>query len=113
MFHANCSHTRHQVSQESSIFSRLAQHFPFIVNLLRRNHPQSPEGEESYFPEDPSFSEAINTDSGEMQNEIPAHSTAEDFGIYSTELQTVLSNNGVETYYLRSIISSLLIQCIS
>ncbi|XP_058183790.1 protein ACCUMULATION AND REPLICATION OF CHLOROPLASTS 3, chloroplastic isoform X4 [Rhododendron vialii] len=99
-------HTRHQVSQESSIFSRLAQHFPFIVNLLRRNRPQSPEGEESYFPEDPSFSEANNTDSGEMQNEIPAHSTCEDFGIYSTELQTVLSNNGVETYYLRGFDSS-------
>ncbi|KAG5531931.1 hypothetical protein RHGRI_026514 [Rhododendron griersonianum] len=99
-------HIKHQVSQESSIFSRLAQHFPFIVNLLRRNGPQSPEGEESYFPEDPSFSEAINTDSGEMQNEIPAHSTAEDFGIYSTELQNVLSNNGVETCYLRGSDSS-------
>ncbi|KAI8538670.1 hypothetical protein RHMOL_Rhmol09G0122600 [Rhododendron molle] len=98
-------HTRHQVSQECSIFSRLAQHFPFIVNLLR-SRSQSPVGEESYFPEDPSFSEAINTDSGEMQNEIPAHSTAEDFGIYSTELQTVLSYNGVETYYLRGSDSS-------
>ncbi|KAF7133548.1 hypothetical protein RHSIM_Rhsim09G0078600 [Rhododendron simsii] len=99
-------HNRHQVSQESSIFSRLAQHFPFIVNLLRRKHPQSPEGEESYFPEDQSFSEALNTDSGEMQSEIPAHGTAEDFGIYSTELQTVLSTNGVETYFLRGSDSS-------
>ncbi|KAH7839332.1 hypothetical protein Vadar_002756 [Vaccinium darrowii] len=100
--------TRHQVVEESSIFSRLAQHFPFIFNLLRRNRPQSPVAEDSYFPKDPSFSEAITApDSGELQNEIPADRTAEDFDIYSTELQAVLSNNGGEMYYWRGYDSSL------
>lgn len=113
IFHANCSRTRHQVVEESSIFSRLAQHFPFIFNLLRKNRPQSPVAEDSYFPKDPSFSAITAPDSGKLQNEIPADRTAEDFDIYSTELQAVLSKNGGEMYYWRCISFSLLIQCTS
>ncbi|KAL7001378.1 hypothetical protein U1Q18_002528, partial [Sarracenia purpurea var. burkii] len=98
---------RHQISQESSIFSRLAQHFPFICNLLRRHHPQSCDTRESYFPDGPSLSEAIySPDSHEMPNIIPANRTAEGFGINSAELQRLPSNSGDEIYYLRGYGSS-------
>ncbi|KAL7000690.1 hypothetical protein U1Q18_001843 [Sarracenia purpurea var. burkii] len=107
IFHPNISGTRHQISQERSIFSRLAQHFPFICNLLRRHHPQSCDTGESYFPDSPSLSEAIDSpNSHEMPNIIPADRTAEGFGINSAELQRLLSNSGDEIYYLRGYGSS-------
>ncbi|KAL7170580.1 hypothetical protein ACSBR2_035453 [Camellia fascicularis] len=52
----NHSHIRHQASQESSIFTRLAQHFPFIFNLLRKQPSQYDDTQENYLPENLSVS---------------------------------------------------------
>uniref|UniRef100_A0A5B6YP81 Protein ACCUMULATION AND REPLICATION OF CHLOROPLASTS 3 n=2 Tax=Davidia involucrata TaxID=16924 RepID=A0A5B6YP81_DAVIN len=95
-------YTGQQASQKSSIFSKLAQHFPFIFNLLRRNSLQSHDTRENYSPENPCISEVINSpDSGEMPDIIPVDGTTEGFGIYSAEIQTLLSNNGDELYSWR------------
>ncbi|GFZ15655.1 GTP binding protein [Actinidia rufa] len=97
------SRTRHKASQESTIFSRVVEHFPFIFNLLRRHHPQSQDTQESYLPDGPSLSDTTNTpDSGEMPSMIPADRTAEGYGIYSAELQMLLSNDGDEINDLRA-----------
>ncbi|XP_057478095.1 protein ACCUMULATION AND REPLICATION OF CHLOROPLASTS 3, chloroplastic isoform X2 [Actinidia eriantha] len=94
--------TRHQASQESTIFSRVVEHFPFIFNLLRRHQPQSQDTQESYLSDGPSLSDTINTpDSGEMPSMIPADRTAEGYGIYSAELQMLLGNDGDEINDLR------------
>ncbi|XP_059649815.1 protein ACCUMULATION AND REPLICATION OF CHLOROPLASTS 3, chloroplastic isoform X2 [Cornus florida] len=87
-----------ETSQKSGIFSKLAQHFPFIFNLLRRH--SSPEkshiSEEMKSPDSGEFA-----DSGELSNIILEDGSAESFGIYSAEIQTLLSKNGDETYSLR------------
>ena len=98
----NISHTRHQASQESTIFSRLVEHFPFIFNLVRRHQPQSQDTKESYLPDGLSLSDTINTlDYGEMPSMIPSDGSAEGYGIYSAELQRLLSNDGDEINDLR------------
>ncbi|KAL7240051.1 hypothetical protein ACSBR2_005836 [Camellia fascicularis] len=90
-------HIRHQASQESSIFTRLAQHFPFIFNLLRRQPSQYDDTQESYLPENLSVSEVTNSqDWCEVPNVIPVDGMAEGFGFYSAELQTLFSNNSDE-----------------
>ncbi|THG14353.1 hypothetical protein TEA_018907 [Camellia sinensis var. sinensis] len=94
-------HIRYQASQESSIFTRLAQHFPFIFNLLRRQPSQYDDTQESYLPENLSVSEVTNSqDWCEVPNVIPADGMAEGFGFYSAELQTLFSNNSDEIDYL-------------
>ncbi|KAA8529925.1 hypothetical protein F0562_034471 [Nyssa sinensis] len=93
------SHTGQQAPQKSGIFSKLAQHFPFIFNILRGNSLQYHDTRENFSPGNPCLSEVINSpDSGEMPNKTPGDASTEVFGIYSTEIQTLLSNNGAELY---------------
>ncbi|XAR62345.1 hypothetical protein NMG60_11017072 [Bertholletia excelsa] len=92
--------SRHRSPQESSIFSRLAQHFPFISNLLRRHHQQSEDTHGTDLPES-SLSKVINSpDSGVMPTMIAADRTDDGFGIYSNELQSLLCNEDDEMYSL-------------
>ncbi|CAK9179490.1 unnamed protein product [Ilex paraguariensis] len=91
-----------ETSHKNSIFSRLAEHFPFIFNLLGKHHPQSHNTKENYSPERSCLSEMINRlESTELPNIVPVDGTAEGFGIYSAELQMLLSNSGDEIYPFR------------
>ncbi|XP_052204163.1 protein ACCUMULATION AND REPLICATION OF CHLOROPLASTS 3, chloroplastic isoform X2 [Diospyros lotus] len=95
-------HTRRKASQGGSILSRLAQHFPSILNLLWRHPHESLETSGSNMPGSSSFSEVMHSsEPGEMPNMTPTDTMAEGFGNYSTELETLLSSNDKEVYCMR------------
>lgn len=95
--------TERQASQKSSILSRLAQHFPFVFDLLRRPDRQLDDTEGNQSLENPFFIKVTNaSDSGEMQNEIPVDGTAESLDIYSEEQRIVLSRKYDEIDALRN-----------
>lgn len=99
--------TGHEASHKGGIFSRLVQHFPFIFNLLGKQHSESFNRQEGG-SENGHFSEVIDSpDSDDMPNMTPAIGTTEDFGIYSAELETLFSSSGDEMYSLRGYGSSL------
>lgn len=84
-------------SQKSSILSQLAQHFPFIFNLLGGHHLQPNGTQESPSIEGPGLPKLINAhDSGEMQTGIPMDGIADDMDMYSEELQMLLGRNDHE-----------------
>ncbi|KAH0990834.1 hypothetical protein GBA52_002317 [Prunus armeniaca] len=75
---------RKQASQKSSIFSGLAQHFPFIFDLFSRHQWQSNNTQKNPSPENARFSEEIDSpDSSEMGNRNAVDVVAKGFDEYS------------------------------
>ncbi|KAL5830002.1 hypothetical protein ACOSQ3_019470 [Xanthoceras sorbifolium] len=80
-------------TQDSSILSRLAHHFPFVFNLLRRHYPRSNNTPGKNGLENAHHSKVISpSDSSETEDRIAVEGVAEGFDNYSEEVQTVLSN---------------------
>ncbi|KAM7487850.1 hypothetical protein LguiB_025334 [Lonicera macranthoides] len=91
-----------ETSQKDGMLSRLAKHFPFIFNFLGKHNLQPQSIEENGSFEDSHPSKVKNSPvSYEMPETVPVDGTAEDFGIYSAELQTLFSSSGDEIYSLR------------
>lgn len=89
------SDTGQQSSQKnSSILSTLAQHFPFVFDLLRKHHPQFNEIQGKHSHVNASCDEINSGLTHERGNGIDENSTAED-------LQTVLSRDDNELYASR------------
>ncbi|XP_024019398.1 protein ACCUMULATION AND REPLICATION OF CHLOROPLASTS 3 [Morus notabilis] len=77
--------TGQQVSQKSSILTRLAQHFPFIFRFFRRSHLQSSETKESSVLEGGLTTEVIRN-----TNDVDV--IAEGSDKYSEKFQMILNN---------------------
>ncbi|XVE91892.1 hypothetical protein REPUB_Repub01dG0050600 [Reevesia pubescens] len=89
-------HLEEQTSQKSSFFTRLAQHFPFVFNLLRRHPSQS---NDSYTND----VKLINrTDSNEMENYVTLEGICGGFDDCSGEIQIVPNNKSSDIYSLRN-----------
>lgn len=96
------SYVGQETSQKGGMLSRLAQRFPFIFNFLGKHRLPSQSIEENGSCEDSHPSKVINSPvSNEMPDTVPVNGRAEDFGIYSAELQTLFSSSGDEIYSLR------------
>lgn len=87
------SYIEKEPSEEGGIFSRLAQHFPFIVNILRKPTLQSGNSEDYSPHESPCPQLITSTGFGEELNTVPMNGTKEGFDSYSSELQSILSNS--------------------
>ncbi|KAL9413775.1 hypothetical protein AB3S75_042294 [Citrus x aurantiifolia] len=82
-----------QASRKSSIFSRLAHHFPFVFNLLRRNHQQSNDTRGNSEFDNACVSEVIGPpDTSEIENKISNESVSEGFYNYSNDALTLLTD---------------------
>lgn len=82
-----------KTSQNTSILSRLAHHFPFVFNLLKRHDQQSSDTQGKNAIEDACLSEVTGSpDSGEMENNLTVEAGAKGVYNYSGEVQTVSSN---------------------
>ncbi|XP_024038865.1 protein ACCUMULATION AND REPLICATION OF CHLOROPLASTS 3 isoform X3 [Citrus clementina] len=82
-----------QASRKSSIFSRLAHHFPFVFNLLRRNHQQSNDTQGNSEFDNACVSEVIGPPgTSEIENKISDESVSEGFYNYSNDAPTLLTN---------------------
>ncbi|XP_021909853.1 protein ACCUMULATION AND REPLICATION OF CHLOROPLASTS 3 isoform X2 [Carica papaya] len=85
--------------QEGRILSRLARHFPFFFNLLRRYHPQPNASKGNNMPKDVYPSAMINSKkSSEVESRIDLEGIAESFNNYSEELQAVSSDSYSDDY---------------
>ncbi|CAI9774707.1 unnamed protein product [Fraxinus pennsylvanica] len=82
---------RQQLARKNGIFFNLAQHFPFIFNIFKKQYPQP------FSTERPHSSEVTNSPGiGEMSDINSLNGKTEDADIYFKEIQTLLSNNGEE-----------------
>lgn len=100
--HVITSDTRQQSSKKSSILSTLAQHFPFVFDLLRRHNPQLNEIERNDLHENASPCEGLDSrDSSERGNGIDVNGIAEDSEKYPKEFKAVVSSNDNEFYASR------------
>ncbi|KAG2707718.1 hypothetical protein I3760_05G160400 [Carya illinoinensis] len=94
--------TRQQSSKQSSILSTLAQHFPFVFDLLRRHNLQLNEIERNDLHENASPCEGLDSrDSSERGNGIDVNGIAEDSEKYPKEFKAVVSSNDNEFYASR------------
>ncbi|KAG4162811.1 hypothetical protein ERO13_D01G136700v2 [Gossypium hirsutum] len=87
-------HLEEQASKKSSIFTRLAQHFPFVFNLLRRHPSQS---------NDTNDVKVMNrTDSDEMGKEVALEGLSGGFDDRHGEIQDTLNDKSSDIYSLRN-----------
>ncbi|KAK4842089.1 hypothetical protein QYF36_015554 [Acer negundo] len=88
-----------QTSRDTSILSRLAHHFPFVFNLLRRHYPRSNNTPGNNGLENAHHSKVISpSDSSETEDNISVEGVAEGSDNNSEEVQTVFSNyNYIDT----------------
>nr|GMD20967.1 protein ACCUMULATION AND REPLICATION OF CHLOROPLASTS 3 [Ipomoea batatas] len=97
-----CGCVEQQPSHRNSLLSRLAQHFPFIFNILKK--PDSPlysHTKERYSLGNPQISDASNLQcTGEMLDMLsvdgtrPMDSGAEDASLYDEQLQEIFNTGG-------------------
>ncbi|OMO98487.1 putative 1-phosphatidylinositol-4-phosphate 5-kinase [Corchorus olitorius] len=87
-------HIEEQVSQKSSISTRLAQHFPSVFNFLRR-HPSS-----SNDTNGNDFKVMKKTDSNKMENKVPVEGISGGFDD-SGEIQNAPNVRSSDIYSLR------------
>ncbi|GMJ04506.1 ACCUMULATION AND REPLICATION OF CHLOROPLASTS 3 [Hibiscus trionum] len=89
-------HLGEQTSKKSGFFNRLAQRFPFVFNLLRRNPSQS----NDTFKKDV---KAINrTNSNEMGNEVALEGISGGFDDDANEIEDVPNSKSSDIYSLRN-----------
>ncbi|XP_059278682.1 protein ACCUMULATION AND REPLICATION OF CHLOROPLASTS 3, chloroplastic [Lycium ferocissimum] len=88
-----CGYARQEPSQKSSLLSRLAQHIPFIFNILKKPDPPLQTAKESEIDETPEI-----TDMAEF---VSMDNAPEDMSIYSGELQALFPTNNEDTSFLR------------
>ncbi|XP_015063167.1 protein ACCUMULATION AND REPLICATION OF CHLOROPLASTS 3 [Solanum pennellii] len=88
-----CGYATQEPSEKSSLFSRLAQHIPFIFNILKKPDPPLLTAKESEIDESPETSD--------MAEFVSMDNTPEDMSIYSGELPALFPTNGEETSFLR------------
>ncbi|MBA0848767.1 hypothetical protein Goshw_006890, partial [Gossypium schwendimanii] len=87
-------HLEEQASKQSSIFTRLAQHFPFVFNLLRRHPSRS---------NDTNDVKVMNrTDSDEMRKEVALEGISGGFDDRHGEIQDALNDKSSDIYSLRN-----------
>lgn len=95
--------TGQQPSQTSGILSTLAQHFPFVFDLLRRHRPQLNDTQGKHLHVNARCSEGINSGRiHEKGNGIDVNSTAEDFDRCSEDFVTGVSGDDNEFYASRN-----------
>ncbi|GLT96795.1 hypothetical protein SLE2022_143940 [Rubroshorea leprosula] len=86
-----------EASPKSNIFSRLAQHFPFVSNLLKIKYKQ---------PNDAYGNDVLKnaspTYSTEMENKIAVEGPSKTLDNYTEEMQTSQSSNYDNIYILRN-----------
>lgn len=71
----------------------MAHHFPFVFNLLRRNHQQSNDTQGNSEFDNACVSEVIGPpDTSEIENKISDESVSEGFYNYSNDGPTLLTN---------------------
>lgn len=74
--------------------SRLAQHIPFIFNILKKPDPPLQTAQESEIDESPETSDIAEF--------VSMDNAPEDMSVYSGELQALFRTNGEETSFMRS-----------
>ncbi|XP_022725113.1 protein ACCUMULATION AND REPLICATION OF CHLOROPLASTS 3 isoform X3 [Durio zibethinus] len=89
-------HLEEQTSQKSGIFTRLARHFPFVFNLLRRHLLQSNETYEN------DVKGMNGTGSNEMENKVALEGVSGGFNQYCEEIQNVPNSKSNDIYSLRN-----------
>ncbi|XP_011021692.1 PREDICTED: protein ACCUMULATION AND REPLICATION OF CHLOROPLASTS 3 [Populus euphratica] len=91
-----------QAPQKSSIFSKLAQHFPFVFKLLRISH-QKPCGNEGRDMEDAQLSKGIDSpDSGLVENISSAEGLVNGVDKHSKDSERVSGSDYVDIYSSRN-----------
>ncbi|KAL3379389.1 hypothetical protein AABB24_000214 [Solanum stoloniferum] len=88
-----CGYATQEPSEKSSLLSRLAQHIPFIFNILKKPDPPLQTAKESEIDESPETSD--------MAEIVSMDNAPEDMSIYSGELSALFPTNGEETSFLR------------
>lgn len=97
------SHLEEQTSQKSSIFTRLAQHFPFVFKLLRSSPSQSNGTSRNNFM-------VINKiDSNEMENKVALEGIPGDSDDYFGGIENVQNRKPSDLNSLRFSCNSLTI----
>ncbi|XWS64010.1 hypothetical protein CRYUN_Cryun06bG0150200 [Craigia yunnanensis] len=89
-------HLEEQTSHKSSIFTRLAQHFPFVFNLLRGHPSQS---NDTYKND---VKVMNRTGSNEMENKVALEGISGGSDEYSGEIQNVPNSKSSDIYSLRN-----------
>ncbi|XP_047250227.1 protein ACCUMULATION AND REPLICATION OF CHLOROPLASTS 3, chloroplastic isoform X6 [Capsicum annuum] len=88
-----CGYATQESSEKSSLLSRLAQHIPFIFNILKKPDPPLQIAKESEIDESPETSD--------MAEFVSVDNAPEDIPVYSGELQALFPTSGEETSFLR------------
>lgn len=91
-------HLEEQTLDKSSIFTRLAQHFPFVFNLLRRRTLQSNDTCKNYVK----VMNKPGTDSNEMEDKLTSEGISGGSDEYSGEMQDVPNSKSSDIYSLRN-----------
>lgn len=87
-----CGYATQESSEKSSLLSRLAQHIPFIFNILKKPDPPLQTAKESV-DESPETSD--------MEEFVSMDNAPEDMSVYSGELSALFATNGEEISSLR------------
>ncbi|KAK4380550.1 hypothetical protein RND71_002412 [Anisodus tanguticus] len=88
-----CGYAAQEPSGKSSLLSRLAQHIPFIFNILKKPDPPLQTAKESEIDETPEISD--------MAEFVSMDNAPEDMSVYSGELQALFPTNSEDTSFLR------------
>ncbi|KAJ8574260.1 hypothetical protein K7X08_026065 [Anisodus acutangulus] len=88
-----CGYAAQEPSEKSSLLSRLAQHIPFIFNILKKPDPPLQTAKESEIDETPEISD--------MAEFVSMDNAPEDMSVYSGELQALFPTNSEDTSFLR------------
>ncbi|KAM3324757.1 protein ACCUMULATION AND REPLICATION OF CHLOROPLASTS 3, chloroplastic isoform X2 [Capsicum chacoense] len=88
-----CGYATQESSEKSSLLSRLAQHIPFIFNILKKPDPPLQIAKESEIDASPETSD--------MAEFVSVDNAPEDIPVYSGELQALFPTSGEETSFLR------------
>jgi hypothetical protein len=99
-----------QSPQKNSLFSRLADHFPFISYILKQQYPQPSNNKGSYVSETLHFSEAsLDPDNCEVPDKtsLDLDDTSEVLGVYAEEPEPLSNNVDDVLSSLRFMLTSL------
>nr|XP_016483591.1 PREDICTED: protein ACCUMULATION AND REPLICATION OF CHLOROPLASTS 3-like isoform X3 [Nicotiana tabacum] len=88
-----CGYAEQESSQKSNLFSRLAQHLPFIFNILKKPDPPLQTAKESKIDESPVISD--------MAEFISVDNARKDESVYAGELQTLFRTDSEGASSLR------------
>ncbi|CAK7326894.1 unnamed protein product [Dovyalis caffra] len=92
-----------QAPQRSSVFSRLAQYFPFVFKILRIPHQQPRGNEGRDVLEDAQLSKVIDSpDSGQVENRSSAEGLANGVDKHSEDLERASSSDYGDIYSSRN-----------